>query len=244
MTLEKFLSTLTEAKKQRLAELGYTPEEFVEEYNEHAHDYTTGNPAVYCGSWFKYNCGNLSGQWVDLTTFGGDYDDFIAYCNALHCDEPDPELHFQDYEGFPEVWYDEYISEAAFDNIMEYMELCDEYDSEVVDAYMSATGASGLSNFREAYFGQYDSESDFAEYMCDECYPECPDYLRNYIDIEAFGRDLMYDYTYEGATSSVTANSVHNQLGSLLRGGSCCVFARSTTLKAVFIVRQFISYKS
>ena len=208
MTLEKFLSTLTEAKKQRLADLGFTPEEFVEAYNEHEHVYTTGssplalcsakNPAVYCGTWFKYNCGNLDGQWIDLTTFDGDYDDFIAYCNALHCDEPDPELHFQDYEGFPEVWYDEFISEADFDNIMEYMELCDDYDSEAVDAYMSAIGASDLSNFKEAYIGEYDSENDFAEYMFDECYPECPDYLRNYIDIEAFARDLMYDYTYEG----------------------------------------------
>ena len=117
MTLEKFLSTLTEAKKQRLADLGFTPEEFVEAYNEHEHVYTTGNPAVYCGTWFKYNCGNLDGQWIDLTTFDGDYDDFIAYCNALHCDEPDPELHFQDYEGFPEVWYDEFISEALSDEL-------------------------------------------------------------------------------------------------------------------------------
>ncbi|MDM8590025.1 antirestriction protein ArdA, partial [Escherichia coli] len=57
-------------------------------------------PAVYVGTWHKYNCGSIAGRWFDLTTFD-DERDFFAACRALHQDETDPELMFQDYEGFP-----------------------------------------------------------------------------------------------------------------------------------------------
>ena len=57
-------------------------------------------PAVYVGTWHKYNCGSIAGRWFDLTTFD-DERDFFAACRALHQDEADPELMFQDYEGFP-----------------------------------------------------------------------------------------------------------------------------------------------
>ncbi|EFK2851445.1 antirestriction protein ArdA [Escherichia coli] len=26
-------------------------------------------PAVYVGTWHKYNCGSIAGRWFDLTTF-------------------------------------------------------------------------------------------------------------------------------------------------------------------------------
>ncbi|WP_274008919.1 antirestriction protein ArdA, partial [Escherichia coli] len=54
-------------------------------------------PAVYVGTWHKYNCGSIAGRWFDLTTFD-DERDFFAACRALHQDETDPELMFQDYE--------------------------------------------------------------------------------------------------------------------------------------------------
>ncbi len=48
-------------------------------------------------NWHKYNCGSIAGRWFDLTTFD-DERDFFAACRALHRDEADPELMFQDYE--------------------------------------------------------------------------------------------------------------------------------------------------
>ena len=80
----------------RLAELGYDIETFSSEKESHEADYRDGNPSVYCGTYGKYNDGNLSGQWIDLTTFS-DYDEFRDYCYALHADEADPELMFKDY---------------------------------------------------------------------------------------------------------------------------------------------------
>ncbi|WP_433997212.1 antirestriction protein ArdA, partial [Escherichia coli] len=50
-------------------------------------------PAVYVGTWHKYNCGSIAGRWFDLTTFD-DERDFFAACRALHQDEADPELMF------------------------------------------------------------------------------------------------------------------------------------------------------
>lgn len=200
MTLEKFLSTLTEAKKQRLEDLGFTPEEFVDAYNEHSADYRDENPSVYCGTYGKYNGGSLEGQWIDLTTFGGDFDDFINYCNALHADEADPELMFQDYENFPSEWYDECLSEADFDKILEYTDLCEDWDKEAVDAYISLTGDIDADNFRDKYIGKWDSEADFAEHIVTECYNlgDIPSLIANNIDYEAIGRELfMQDYDFE-----------------------------------------------
>ena len=88
----------------RLEELGYTPESLRKAIEEHEADYREDNPSLYCGTYAKYNDGDLSGMWVDLSTFDS-YDDFINFCKAFHADEYDPELMFQDYENFPREWY-------------------------------------------------------------------------------------------------------------------------------------------
>lgn len=200
MTLEKFLSTLTDAKKQRLADLGFTPEEFVDAYNDHGSDYRDEHPSVYCGTYGKYNGGSLYGQWIDLTTFGGDYDEFITYCQALHADEPDPELMFQDYENFPEEWYDECPSEADFDHIIEYTELCENWDKEAVDAYISLHGEIDADDFRDKYIGKWDSEEDYSEYIVSELYNlrDIPSLIASNIDYKGIARELfMQDYDFE-----------------------------------------------
>ena len=63
-----------------------------------------GNPSVYCGTYRKYNEGSIFGAWLDISKFS-DYDEFIDVCRQLHADEEDPELMFQDYEGFPSLLY-------------------------------------------------------------------------------------------------------------------------------------------
>ena len=47
------------------------------------YDYRTGHPAVYVGTYHKYNCGSLFGAWLDLTTFAS-YEDFCEVCRFLH----------------------------------------------------------------------------------------------------------------------------------------------------------------
>lgn len=61
-----------------------------EEIDYHKHNIYSDSPAVYVGTYHKYNCGSLAGMWVDLSTFV-DYAEFIDFCHALHCDEADPD---------------------------------------------------------------------------------------------------------------------------------------------------------
>ena len=85
---------ITPRVEERLAELGYTPEELQEAVAEHKSG-CDGEPSVYVGTYGKYNDGSLCGLWIDLSSFD-DYDDFINFCKAIHADEEDPELMAQE----------------------------------------------------------------------------------------------------------------------------------------------------
>ena len=57
-------------------------QQLLEEKSLHEYDYKSGNPALYVGTYGKYNDGNLGGMWVDMTTFSDD-DEFFDFCNLL-----------------------------------------------------------------------------------------------------------------------------------------------------------------
>ena len=135
---------ITPRVEERLAELGYTPEELQEAVSQHK-SVCDGEPSVYVGTYGKYNDGSLCGLWIDLSSFNS-YDDFIDFCQAIHADEEDPELMAQDYEGFPRQWYNEgFMSEDDFDHILEYSDICDKHGQEAVDDYMEFTTNSTTS---------------------------------------------------------------------------------------------------
>lgn len=169
---------------------------FEEIKKAYASDMNDGNPSVYCSTYFKYNCGRLTGLWLDLTKFS-DYDEFIDICRQLHADEADPELMFQDYENFPgKLYCESCMGEDVFDKIIEYSELSDD-DKEAFDDYLDLGYKYDLDAFREAYQGQFDTEADFADYIVSECYDldNMMGNLSYYFDYEKFGRDLfMTDY--------------------------------------------------
>jgi antirestriction protein len=186
--------TITAEVEARLEELGFTPETLIDAIEEHKSS-CDGEPSVYCGTYGKYNDGSLRGLWIDLSTFD-DYDEFINFCEAIHADEEDPELMFQDYEGFPREMYDECMGRDEFDNIREYIEMCEKHGQEAVDDYIDLRCDSDLSDFEEAWCGKWDDEEDFARHIVEECYDlTAMGDLEKYFDYDAFGRDLfMYDY--------------------------------------------------
>ena len=154
-------------------------------------------PAIYCGTYGKYNNGSLDGAWLDLEAFDS-YDEFLEICALLHDDEDDPEFMFQDYQGFPREWYDESGLKESFDNIVEYCKL-DENDREVFDAYYEWSGNADFAHFRDHYMGEFDTEEDFAEYIVSECYDldNMMGDLSFYFDYERYARDLfMTDYAF------------------------------------------------
>lgn len=184
----------------RLSDLGFTPDSLREAIAEHnGSDNTSGNPCLFCGTYAKYNNGDLSGMWVDLSTFA-DYDEFISFCKALHADEADPELMFPDFEDFPRRWYCESCpDEETFDRIAEYIRLCGIHDQDALDAYLDWSDNDDFDDFEECYMGHWDSEEDYARNLVDECYDldRLMGNLASYFDYEAFARDLfMSDYAF------------------------------------------------
>ena len=195
---------LTDEVINRLYDLGYTPESLKEALKKHEQTNGSDSPALYCGTYGKYNSGNLSGMWVDVSTFD-DYEDFLNFCYAIHADERDPELMYQDYENMPDSLYHESMGEKEFNKIAEYCELCDDYGVSAVDDFLEWDSTEDLDNMHDAYVGVYDSREDFAREIVSDCY-DIENIMGNlacYFDYEAFARDLfMCDY-YFGSHGTV-----------------------------------------
>lgn len=142
---------------------------------------------LYVGTYSKYNSGSIKGAWLDLEDYS-DKDAFLSACCELHKDESDPELMFQDYEGFPRSLYSESnIPDALWD----WLEL-DEDDRELLAVYQDSINQDAdIDEARENFCGKFDSEEDWAaDYLEDTGGLEnVPEHLRNYIDFEAYARD-------------------------------------------------------
>ena len=86
-----FELNLTDEVINRLSDLGYTPESLKEAISRHEWKQQSDSQAIYCGTYGKYNSGNFSGIWVDVSTFDS-YEDFENFCLAIHADEENPEI--------------------------------------------------------------------------------------------------------------------------------------------------------
>ena len=189
---------LTNEVINRLSKLGYTPESLKKEINLQELECERESPALYCGTYGKYNEGNLGGMWVHPYTFD-DYEDFVNFCKAIHADEEEPELMFQDGENIPDSLCGESMGEKGFNNIKKYCELCEEYDVFAVYDFLELFMPEDLDRMPDIYVGVYDSEEDFARELVNECYDleKTMGDLANYFDYEAFARDLFInDYCF------------------------------------------------
>ena len=75
------------------------------------------NPAIYVGTYGKYNSGSISGAWLKLRDYKTS-EEFYTAAKKLHSNEHDPELMFQDYEDIPEAFISEsFINPVIFDLI-------------------------------------------------------------------------------------------------------------------------------
>lgn len=158
----------------------------------HKSDMTSGNPALYVGTYRKYNDGSLSGAWIDLTTFA-DEDEFYAFCkDVLHADEEDPELMFQDYENIPDTLYSECGGVSAIYEWLNYSE--DERD--IIKEYWDEVEAHASPDKildSLVYEGDFD---DFAYEMAKEMLAcsNAGDFLRRYFNFKSLANDLKFGY--------------------------------------------------
>lgn len=155
-------------------------------------------PAVYVGTYQKYNSGSIRGAWVDLEDYAGDQEGFMAKCAEIHADEADPELMFQDYQGFPEDFYGESFLKPELFDWLEY----DEQDRELIERYQDAFGYApdDIEQARDAYVGTYTSGGDYAEQLATDggdVARDLPCWIADAIDWEAaWDRSLRFDHSY------------------------------------------------
>ena len=163
--------------------------------------------AAYITNLGTYTEGYLIGEWV---SFPLDEDDQAAVLESIGVsDEPDQngnyyeEYFFTDYEiKIPGISWETFGEYASIDTLNEAAEAWDnlnDHERETVAAIMEA---GYYSNVQDAidnvddYILNTDINDDYdlGYYWIEEsgCY-DIPEYLQNYIDYEAFGRDVRLE---------------------------------------------------
>ena len=98
------------------------------------------------------------------------------------------EWAIHDYEEFGEISLDEYENLETVSGIALFLE-----EHGVIGADLLAHHCNNLEEATQAmeeYCGCYDSERDYAKELMESCY-DIPDHLVNYIDYDAFARDIF-----------------------------------------------------
>ena len=143
-------------------------------------------PRVYAACLASYNAGTLHGEWLDCT----DPDELREGIEEMLSNSPTDDAEewaFHDSENFGDYTVSEH---ADIDELTE-IGRCIEEHGEAFAAYAENIGdGADEAGFEEAYCGEWDSETAYAENLMDDCY-SIPDHLVNYIDYDAFARDLF-----------------------------------------------------
>ncbi|HBG4551226.1 TPA: antirestriction protein ArdA [Clostridioides difficile] len=150
--------------------------------------------AVYIANLGKYNEGYLVGAWF---TFPIDQDD-VAERIGLHKYYEEYAIH--DTDNFP-MEISEYISIKELNRIYEMVQELPEYIAEALDEFISHYGSleEVVEHKDEVYYyPDCENMTDIAYYYIDELQAlgEIPPSLQNYIDYEAYGRDLSFEGTF------------------------------------------------
>jgi antirestriction protein len=148
-------------------------------------------PRLYVGTYAKYNNGSIEGAWLDLDDYA-DKDAFLEAARALHADEADPELMYQDFEGFPREMYCE---SSVSDELFEWVHMDDD-DKALLAVYLEHVDQEGtLEQAREAYCGTYKNPEDWAFETLegDGSLNALPESLRRHFDYESYARECGMD---------------------------------------------------
>ena len=149
---------------------------------------TNDTPRVWIACLASYNDGILHGEWIDAV----DADEIREGIERVLKTSPTPgaeEWAIHDHEGFGSMS----DKHPDIDELAELGAAIEEH-GEAYRLYADYIGEdyTTVEKFEEDYCGEYDSETAYAEELFDEQYANhIPDHLANYIDYEAFARDLF-----------------------------------------------------
>jgi antirestriction protein len=156
---------------------------------------TLETPRIYVASLADYNAGRLHGRWIDANQPAEAIREEIALMLAESKESVAEDWAIHDYENFGDLELSEYegidqVAEAAF-QLTEHGPVFASLLS-----YMGGTSCmdEALRYMEEAYCGEYDSLTDYAEQFIEDCYSdsikELPEFIRYRIDYEGIGRDM------------------------------------------------------
>ncbi len=165
-------------------------------------------PAIYVGTYHKYNCGSIEGKWLHLDDYSS-IEEFYAACKELHKNEEDPEFMFQDREYIPESLIGEsWLSERIYD----YINL-DEDVKNRIDAAIDAFGGHYYDDLGDLIDKiddfQFVPTEDAYDHII-ELYPDLenlPGFVR--IDWESTERDFFNDWS-EGSDNEGNSYYISN----------------------------------
>lgn len=157
--------------------------------------------AVYIANLGKYNEGELVGAWF---TFPIDEDDVAE---RIGLNEYYEEYAVHDTDNFP-MEISEYISIEELNRIYDMVQELPEYIAEALDEFISHYGSleEVLEHQDEVYYyPDCDDMTDVAYYYIDELQAlgDIPPSLQNYIDYEAYGRDLDIEGTFIATNAGI-----------------------------------------
>ena len=147
-------------------------------------------PALYVGTYAKYNNGSIEGAWLKLF----DYDnrkEFYDACRKLHKDEADPEIMFQDHENLPSNMYSE--SGAPPDELWELKEYDENERKQIYSYWCEVDSSANAKTILDIHCGEWDNWDDYVYHYVDICI-DIPDHLSLYFDYKKFGDTLLYKY--------------------------------------------------
>lgn len=144
----------------------------------------------------KYNEGELIGEWVDLPITEEELDKVYE---RIGINGDYEEIFITDYETPFYTTIDEWESITDLNDLAEALESLDEYDLEKLEAVIEAEGGdirwwldcNRLDNI--TYYPGYTIEDVARELIEEGIMGNFPESLLNYIDYEAFARDLEFD---------------------------------------------------
>lgn len=166
------------------------------------------HPRIYVASLSDYNAGRLIGTWIDADQ---DVDELQAAVDEMLARSPEPvaeEYAIHDHEGFGPVSLSEY---EPLDHVAELARGIALHGRAFAHwaSYLGPSDWDQLNRFEDCYVGQWESATDFAESMLDDMGVDVdaigPDFLQPYVrvDIDAFARDLGFDYFIAEDTEGV-----------------------------------------
>jgi antirestriction protein len=146
---------------------------------------------IYVSTYGQYNSGGLKGEWLELDNLS--YEEYQEEVQRIIEPLDGEEPMIQDFEGFPECFY----NESGIDpKLFEVLETCSDSELDYVFKYLENNDSSeSIERIQEMYLGHYNSWEEFIDEQLDMGWLNIQDdTIRAYLDYEKLERELSMDY--------------------------------------------------